>query len=75
MTNTIDEVLACKILLTILPQIVVAGGKILEITANSHCQLFQALKGGQNKFGVITRLNLFTYPSPQLYSVSTKLNV
>ncbi|KAK4108498.1 FAD-binding domain-containing protein [Canariomyces notabilis] len=56
-------------------QVVTAKGQILEVNASSHADLFEAMKGGQNIFGVVTRFDLYTYPSPKLHSVSARLNM
>lgn len=56
-------------------QLVIASGEILEVNANSHADLFEAMKGGQNIFGVVTRFDLYTYPSLNLQSVSAQLNM
>ncbi|KFA52532.1 hypothetical protein S40293_09956 [Stachybotrys chartarum IBT 40293] len=56
-------------------QIANAQGRVLEVNADSHPDLFQALKGGQNIFGIVTRFDLYTYPSPKLQSVSSRLNM
>ncbi|KAF2844572.1 FAD-binding domain-containing protein [Plenodomus tracheiphilus IPT5] len=39
-------------------EIVLASGEIINANATSHSDLFAALKGGQNNFGVITRFDL-----------------
>jgi hypothetical protein len=54
---------------------VIASGEILEVNEDSHAELFEAMKGGQNIFGVVTRFDLYTYPSPNLQSVSARLNM
>ncbi|KXJ84932.1 hypothetical protein Micbo1qcDRAFT_237634 [Microdochium bolleyi] len=56
-------------------QIVTSGGHIVEANAGSHPDLWQALKGTQNMFGVVTRLDLYTFPSPQLHSVSSSASM
>jgi FAD binding domain/Berberine and berberine like len=45
---TIDDVLAAEI--------VTADGQVLEIDADSHPDLFWAIRGGGGNFGVVTRL-------------------
>ncbi|KAF2274908.1 FAD-binding domain-containing protein [Westerdykella ornata] len=39
-------------------QVVLANGTIVDANTTSHPQLFRALKGGQNNFGVVTRFDL-----------------
>ncbi|KAI9760668.1 MAG: hypothetical protein M4579_001532 [Chaenotheca gracillima] len=41
--------------------IVLASGEIVDANATSHPDLFQALKGGGNNFGVVTRFDLITF--------------
>lgn len=44
-----------------------ADGSIVEANAESNADLFQALKGGQGNFGIITRFDLQTYPQGNLW--------
>ena len=41
---------------------VLASGEIVHATASSNEDLWQALKGGSNNFGIITRFDLATFP-------------
>lgn len=43
-------------------EIVLASGEIVNANATSRPDLFAALKGGQNNFGVVTRFDLKTFP-------------
>jgi FAD/FMN-containing dehydrogenase len=43
-------------------EVVLASGDIINANATSHADLFRALKGGQNNFGVVTRFDLQSYP-------------
>lgn len=45
-------------------QVVLADGQLLEANDNSHPDLFRALKGGMNNFGVVTRIDYKTLPLP-----------
>ncbi|KAK4154497.1 hypothetical protein C8A00DRAFT_14368 [Chaetomidium leptoderma] len=46
-------------------EVVLANGQVVEATADSpHSDLFWALKGGSNNFGIVTRFQSQTYPSP-----------
>ncbi|KAH8923045.1 FAD binding domain protein [Atractiella rhizophila] len=38
-------------------EIVLADGKLTNVNATSHSDLFKALKGGANNFGVVTRID------------------
>ncbi|KAJ5653619.1 FAD-binding domain-containing protein [Penicillium lividum] len=43
-------------------EIVLASGKIVTVNDSSYSDLFLALKGGGNNFGVVTRYTMSTYP-------------
>ena len=42
-------------------EIVLANASIVEVNANTHSDLFRALKGGNNNFGVVTRFDFPTF--------------
>ncbi|KAI1379216.1 hypothetical protein F4677DRAFT_453256 [Hypoxylon crocopeplum] len=42
-------------------EIVLADASVVEVNANSDQELFQALKGGNNNFGVVTRIDFATF--------------
>ncbi|KAF2836617.1 FAD-binding domain-containing protein [Patellaria atrata CBS 101060] len=42
-------------------QVVLASGEIVDANAAHNKDLFRALKGGQNNFGVVTRIDLMTH--------------
>ncbi|KAF2002388.1 putative oxidoreductase [Amniculicola lignicola CBS 123094] len=42
-------------------EVVLANGTIVTASSNSHPTLFRALKGGNNNFGIITRVNSKLY--------------
>ncbi|MCJ1309087.1 hypothetical protein MMC25_002742 [Agyrium rufum] len=48
-------------------EIVLASGKLTNANATSKPDLFRALKGGMNNFGVVTRFDLFTIPQGDIY--------
>ena len=48
-------------------QVVLADGSIVNANALQHPDLFRALKGGSNNFGIVTRFDLRTYPQGQLW--------
>jgi FAD/FMN-containing dehydrogenase len=58
-------------------QIVLADGQIVEANRNSHPDLYRALKGGTNNFGIITRFDLTTFTQGDIlggviaYDIST----
>lgn len=41
--------------------VVLAHGSIRQVSENSHPELFFALRGGNNNFGIVTRLDLAIY--------------
>ncbi|KAK3178819.1 hypothetical protein OEA41_000956 [Lepraria neglecta] len=43
-------------------EIVLANGQIVEANSHQNSDLFRALKGGSNNFGVVTRFDLQTFP-------------
>ena len=45
-------------------QVVLASGQIVTATSTTYSDLFWALKGGGNSFGIVTRFDLLTYSSP-----------
>jgi hypothetical protein len=47
-------------------QIVLASGILTNVNATSSPDLFQALKGGANNFGVVTRFDLAAFPQGQI---------
>jgi FAD/FMN-containing dehydrogenase len=52
-------------------EVVLANGKIINANATSHHDLFVALKGGQNNFGVVTRFDLEAFPAGPIYGGRT----
>ncbi|RDW76316.1 FAD-binding oxidoreductase [Aspergillus mulundensis] len=44
-------------------EVVLASGGILNVSGTSHADLFLALKGGSNNFGIVTKFTMKTYPS------------
>ncbi|KAL3426022.1 Bifunctional solanapyrone synthase 4 [Phlyctema vagabunda] len=47
-------------------EVVLASGKIVTATSTQHADLFWALKGGGNSFGIVTRFDLQTFSSPSI---------
>jgi hypothetical protein len=52
--------------LQLTPQVVPASGKLANINSTSSPDLFRALKGGSNNFGVVTRFDLAAFPQGQI---------
>lgn len=52
-------------------QVVIADGSILEVSAQSHPDLFWALKGGSNNFGIVTRYDMRTISVTSAYEGAT----
>lgn len=51
-------------------EVVLADGSIVEATAaGAHADLFWALRGGHNNFGIVTRFDLKTFPMTSAYYV------
>ncbi|KAJ5827593.1 FAD-binding type 2 [Penicillium robsamsonii] len=48
-------------------EVVTASGLIVTASATSYPDLYWALRGGGNNFGLVTKYNLYTIPSPVLY--------
>lgn len=51
-------------------QVVLANGTICNANANSHPDLWYALKGGSNNFGVVTRIDLKTFAQGKFWGGS-----
>ncbi|KAF3939063.1 hypothetical protein ABW19_dt0208602 [Dactylella cylindrospora] len=49
-------------------EIVLSNGCITTASASENADLFRALKGGTSNFGVVTAVELYTWPSPGVYS-------
>ena len=48
-------------------EVVVASGNIINANDQEHTDLYQALKGGSNNFGVVTRFDFKTVPLEQIW--------
>ncbi|KAI9148105.1 FAD-dependent monooxygenase yanF [Paramyrothecium foliicola] len=42
-------------------EVVLADGSVVEADKDNHAELFRALKGGSNNFGIVTRFDLETF--------------
>ena len=49
-------------------EVVTADSQILQVNANSHPDLFWALKGGSSNFAIVTRFELKTYQRSNVYA-------
>lgn len=48
-------------------EVVLSSGDIIQAKATSFLDLYVALKGGSNNFGIITRFDFTTFPQGQMY--------
>lgn len=48
-------------------QIVLGDGRTVNANKDSNSDLFQALKGGGNNLGIVTRFDLFAFPQGDLW--------
>ncbi|KAK7696713.1 hypothetical protein SLS64_014279, partial [Diaporthe eres] len=48
-------------------QVVLADGRIVEANQEIHQDLFYALKGGGNNFGIVTRFDMVTFPARDVW--------
>ncbi|KAJ5576442.1 FAD linked oxidase N-terminal [Penicillium sp. DV-2018c] len=48
-------------------EVVTASGLIVTASEKSYPDLYWALRGGGNNFGLVTKYNLYTIPAPTLY--------
>ncbi|KAF4988554.1 hypothetical protein FDECE_14986 [Fusarium decemcellulare] len=51
-------------------EVVLANGTIVEVTADRHADLFVALKGGGNNFGIVTRFDMETFETRPIWTWS-----
>ncbi|PPQ75382.1 hypothetical protein CVT24_012992, partial [Panaeolus cyanescens] len=56
---TVDTVLAFEL--------VTPGGMVINVTQESEPELFYALKGAQNNFGIVTKFTLRTFPQTKVW--------
>lgn len=48
-------------------QVVLVDGSIVEVNGETHQDLFRALKGGGNNFGIVTRFDMLTFPAHDIW--------
>ncbi|KAK7446497.1 hypothetical protein CaCOL14_010906 [Colletotrichum acutatum] len=46
-------------------EVVLSGGKVVNANASENSDLWWALKGGSNNFGIVTRFDMSTFPLPK----------
>ncbi|KAL8715302.1 MAG: hypothetical protein Q9225_006426 [Loekoesia sp. 1 TL-2023] len=56
-------------------QIVLASGETVNANANTNPDLWVALRGGSNNFGVVTRFDLRTFPQAPFYGGQVFYNI
>lgn len=52
-------------------EVVLANSTIVTASAQENSDLFTALKGGGNNFGIVTRFDLMAFPASPIWSGST----
>ncbi|KAI4185342.1 MAG: hypothetical protein LQ348_004379 [Seirophora lacunosa] len=55
-------------------EVVLASGEIVYATASSHKDLWLALKGGSNNFGIVTRFDVATFPQGLMWGGVIRFN-
>ncbi|KAF8250243.1 FAD-binding domain-containing protein [Wilcoxina mikolae CBS 423.85] len=48
-------------------EVVLANGSIVDVSLNSHPDLYRSLRGGGNNFGIVSRFDLDTYPQGPMW--------
>ncbi|KAJ8131960.1 hypothetical protein O1611_g1667 [Lasiodiplodia mahajangana] len=51
-------------------EVVLADGKIVMASSEENADLFRALKGGSNNFGIVTRFDMMTFPTSPIWAAS-----
>jgi hypothetical protein len=51
-------------------QVVLADGSIINANSASHSDLFKSLKGGNNNFGIVTRVDLQTFQQGLIWAAT-----
>ena len=52
-------------------EVVLSSGEIIEVNQASHADLFVALKGGGNNFGIVTRIDFPAFPQDGMWGGTT----
>lgn len=53
---------------------VLASGEVVYVTSSSYPDLWNALKGGSNNFGIVTRFDVAAFPSTQMWGGTVSYN-
>ena len=56
-------------------QVVLANSSIVQVNQQSYPDLYWALRGGGNNFGIVTRFDLETFPQGQLWGGSKSYTI
>jgi FAD/FMN-containing dehydrogenase len=48
-------------------EVVLGDGRIVEASQQENSDLYQALKGGSGNFGIVTRIDMTTFPFGQMW--------
>ncbi|KAL3489169.1 hypothetical protein BJX62DRAFT_239392 [Aspergillus germanicus] len=51
-------------------EVVLANGRIVNANSKTNPDLFRVLKGGGNNFGIVTRLDMVTFPAGDIWDCS-----
>ncbi|KAF3358586.1 Protein phosphatase 2C-like protein 1 [Verticillium dahliae VDG1] len=49
-------------------EVVLSSGRVVKASASENTDLFWALKGGSNNFGIVTKFTLRTFPSKRVFA-------
>ncbi|KAK8075472.1 FAD-binding domain-containing protein [Apiospora hydei] len=55
-------------------EVVLASGEVVYVTSDSYPDLWVALKGGSNNFGIVTRFDVAAFPSTQIWGGTVTYN-
>ena len=53
---------------------VLASGEVVYVTSSSYPDLWTALKGGSNNFGIVTRFDVAAFPSTKIWGGTVTFN-
>lgn len=56
-------------------EVVLASGEIINVSRDSHADLFKALKGGSSNFGIVTQFELKAFPSEGMWGGIVVYNI
>ncbi|KAL4950163.1 hypothetical protein BDW69DRAFT_187613 [Aspergillus filifer] len=55
-------------------EVVLADGRIVNASNADNADLFRALKGGGNNFGIVTRFDMVTFPAKDIWNASRSIS-